>query len=714
MKHTIATALALALLAAPMCSAAQSSNSPLESVTFPEVLVTAPAESMHVGTATGGTLISAHPAELPLSVDVIPQTLLQQREVTSVYHALEQVAGVFTEGKSSFTVSAGKPNIRGFGGNDVLLDGLTLPSIMPIYMDAASLSGVEIYKGPISSVQGGQSGLEGSGGGIYLLAKKPEFDHSFVRLSLASTFGNGESLRFLGDPNQILTDTLAIRVPLALTGEHPYYLPGRIDGNWTAAIAPGMAWKPGEKTTLTLAASWTETERAMYQGIPYIKGSFLVPRDTYYGTDDTRIDYSGLTAQVRLDHHFRDSLRLAIGGGYARADEQRKHWSVSPNPRPQDAMSVARYYDTILATRTARFNHSDSDNLSENIAAFAHLAHDVETGHVAHQLLLGTDWLRRETSGKSAFATTDWMSIDSPTLALSSPMPRPTQSHSQTDRIGLLFQDFATWKQWRVLVGGRADYTDSQAGNHAWSYSPRMGLTCFVRPEIALFANATLAEGPNFGYNDINGRELDKPWRSEQFEAGAKMNFFDNLWLTLSAFQITQKNIPQTDPRDPTLASYVLDGENRSRGIEASLAGELTPDWTWWGSYTWCEYEDLDADIQFERFPAHSAVLWTAYRIPGGPLKGLQAGIGLRARSKSYTTFRAGWLGEEYKINPSTVVDIACDYPLPWAAAQRRDLRLAFGVKNLFDKEYVESNRHGTENFPGQPITGWVRLNAAF
>ena len=35
-------------------------------------------------------------------------------------------------------------------------------------------------------------------------------------------------------------------------------------------------------------------------------------------------------------------------------------------------------------------------------------------------------------------------------------------------------------------------------------------------------------------------------------------------------------------------------------------------------------------------------------------------------------------------------------------------------MKNLLDEEYVESNRHGTENFPGLPRTFWARLTAAF
>lgn len=111
-----------------------------------EIVVAAPADSVHAAPTTAGTLVPAAPAELPLSVEVVPRTLLEQRYVTSVYDSLEQVSGVFTGGKSSFTVSSGKPTIRGYGGNDVLLDGMVLPARLPIFLDSAGLAGIEIFK----------------------------------------------------------------------------------------------------------------------------------------------------------------------------------------------------------------------------------------------------------------------------------------------------------------------------------------------------------------------------------------------------------------------------------------------------------------------------------------------------------------------------------------------------------------------------------------
>ncbi len=683
-------------------------------VALSEIVVSAPRESAHATTSTGGTLVPADPTELPLSVDVLPQTVLESRYVNSLYDAFEQTSGVFTGGRSTFTVSGGRPSIRGFGGNDVMLDGLVLPASMPIFFDASALSGIEVYKGPLNSVQGGQSGLQGSGGGINLVSRLPDFSGAFRRLALGATMGNGESVRLTADLNEVLTDSLAARAPMAFGYENPYYHQSGIDGDWTVAVAPAISWKPGEKTTLTLATTFLQTDRAAYQGIPYLKRDFLVARDTYYGTDDTRAQFTGLTAQLRADHRFTDALQLSLGAGYARADSERAHWSVSPNPLGPDGLSLTQYYDRIFATRQARFVYSAGDSVDETYNVFARLGYDWEIGEATHRLLVGGDWLRRESaSDPFTMGYTDWLSLDHPDLA----MPATTTgqaSESQVDRTGLLLQDWATWKQWRLLAGARFDYTESASGKTAWSTSPRLGLTYFVVPELALFGNATIAEGPNFGYEDINGKELDDPWRSEQFEGGTKARLGDNLWLTLSVFQITQKNVPELDPQDPTYNSYVLNGKNRSRGVEATLSGELTPEWTWWGSYTYCEYKDLKADMTFERQPEHSVSLWTAYRLAGGPLKGLQSGIGVRAKSKYYTTFRGAYLSDEYEIEPATVVDVAFDYPLRWLSGARVATKLEFGVKNVFDESYVESNRHGSENFPGQPRLFWTRISTAF
>jgi outer membrane receptor for ferric coprogen and ferric-rhodotorulic acid len=282
------------------------------------------------------------------------------------------------------------------------------------------------------------------------------------------------------------------------------------------------------------------------------------------------------------------------------------------------------------------------------------------------------------------------------------------------DRYGCLLQDFASWNRWRLLAGARVDEHASDLGHHALSFSPRVGVACLLQPDFSLYGNCTIAEGPNFGYRDIQGDELTESWRAEQLEAGVKKRLFDNLWASLAVFQITQKNTPELDPSDPSGVSYICDGENRSRGFEAALNGELLENWEWWGSYTYLDYEDVDAGLDFARYPRNSLALWTAYRLPCGFLQGLRVAIGYRYTDTYYTTFRGAYVGDDYVIEPAHVVDVECAYPLKWLSRGKYATRLEAGVKNVFDETYVESNRHGTENFPGAPRAVWVRVCADF
>ncbi|MDD2520341.1 MAG: hypothetical protein PHR34_05260, partial [Kiritimatiellae bacterium] len=68
------TILAAALLLFPITAPAAD-----EPAQMAPVIVTAPADSLHVAASDSATLLAAAPSELPLSVEVLPQALLDQR-----------------------------------------------------------------------------------------------------------------------------------------------------------------------------------------------------------------------------------------------------------------------------------------------------------------------------------------------------------------------------------------------------------------------------------------------------------------------------------------------------------------------------------------------------------------------------------------------------------------------------------------------------------
>lgn len=670
-------------------------------------------ESMHIPTTSIGSLIPVDQVELPSSVEILPERLIKERYATSFYETLELTSGVFTGGNSSFTRSSGRPMIRGFSGNDVLLNGLVLPNRMPIFLDSAGISGVEFFKGPLNSTLGGQGGLSGAGGAINIVGKMPDFTDTHHEFSLTNTFFNGSSQRIEYDPNLVISEDFALRIPLSYTRERPYYLSHKYDVNQKFFASPTLKWLLTDDTTVTFITSYQWSEEAAYQGIPYLKGDFVVPLDKYYGNDDTRDKYEGMTFQVLIDHAFTDELELNLGAGYARAEEDREHWSVSAGAPQGSGMTTLEYYEQILNTRTAAFSYSVGDNTDENQSAFAHLDYDLELEELRNQFTVGIDYLKRMTEGTSRFGSTSFTSLDNPDL--SSPTLRPFYNmETEVNRYGFLAQDLVSWDDWRLLLGARLDRHESDSDNDAKSISPRVGLTYLIQPEFAVYGNYTLARGPNFGYTDINGEELTNSWQSRQIEAGIKKGLFDNFWATVAAFQITQENTPESDPADPTGRSYMTNGKNRSRGIEASLSGEIKSNWTWWGSYTYLTHEDIDDDIDFERYPKNSVSLWTSYRFDSGALDGLRSSVGYRYTDEKATTFRGAYISDDYMIDDASVFDLAFEYPLKCLSSETVDSSFELGVKNIFDKEYVESNRHGTENFAGSPRTVWARVAVKF
>jgi iron complex outermembrane recepter protein len=682
--------------------------------TLPEITVRGERESMHAPEAQGSALIAVDPVELPLTVEILPEELIEDRNTSSFYETLQYVSGVFTGGNSSFTNTSGRPAIRGFTGNDVMLDDLVLPNRMPIFLDSEGIGGIEFNKGPMSSARGGQSGQQGSGGVVNILSKMPDFSKTVQQASIEGRFGNGSSERITYDPNFALTDELAIRLPLSYTNQKPFYLPDNLDSGNNFFISPALKWRLTSGTTASLSLSYQKSNKPAYQGIPYLKGSFLVPLDTYYGNKDTRDDYKGATALVKVEHAFSDRVNLSLGIGYAKADEDRSHWSVSAGaPRGRPTLTTLQYYDMIIATRTATYSYTSGDSSDKNMNAFARLNYDLKLSEVRNQLTFGADWLQRKTCNASVSGTTGWMSLDNPALVIPT-LSAPSPMDTKVTRYGMTLQDFITWGQWRILAGSRLDKHESNTGTKADALSPRLGITYLIQPAFTAYANYTLATGPNFGMNDINKHELTDKWKSEQLEFGLKKSFFENLWATAGIFQITQKNTPVADPNDPTGMSFYSSGEYRSRGMEMSLNGELNDNWNWWGSYTNLKYEDVYNHIDFTRYPRNSFTLWTSYEIPSSVLQGLKAGAGYRYASKYCTTFRGAFISNDYMINGYSVVDIDLEYPLKWLSGKKAGTKFELGAKNVFDKAYVESNRHGTENFPGLPRTFWARLSSSF
>ncbi|MEH2179287.1 TonB-dependent receptor domain-containing protein [Nostoc sp.] len=217
-----------------------------------------------------------------------------------------------------------------------------------------------------------------------------------------------------------------------------------------------------------------------------------------------------------------------------------------------------------------------------------------------------------------------------------------------SDSYGLYLQDQIDLLDNLILVlGGRYDWitivsSDFAGGtvdiNPVGAFSPRIGIVYQPIETLSLYANYSRS----LATYDIGGHsrtgETFEPQRSTQYEAGIKADFLGGrLSALLAAYQLTRTNVLVADPLNtPDEGFSIQIGEQRSRGADFSVQGEILPGWNVIGGYSYIDARytkdnrpGFEVGSPVALTPNHSANLWTTYRIQSGNLQGLGFGFGV-------------------------------------------------------------------------------------
>ena len=190
-----------------------------------------------------------------------------------------------------------------------------------------------------------------------------------------------------------------------------------------------------------------------------------------------------------------------------------------------------------------------------------------------------------------------------------------------------------------------------------------------------------------------------QPERGEQFEIGARAELLEGrLTANLALFDITKENVATADPDN--FGSSVATGEQRSRGVELDIAGEILPGWNIIANYAYTDAEITSDNRGNEGnrltgVPENNINLWTTYDIQNGPLEGLGFGLGV-----NYVTERFGDTANTFAADDYFLTNAAVSY-------KRDNWRAALNIRNLFDVDFIESA--GRTRLigigPGEPFT---------
>ncbi|HLO51370.1 MAG TPA: TonB-dependent siderophore receptor, partial [Kamptonema sp.] len=283
----------------------------------------------------------------------------------------------------------------------------------------------------------------------------------------------------------------------------------------------------------------------------------------------------------------------------------------------------------------------------------------------------------------------------------------------ETSRYGFYVQDqISIFDNLKLLAGLRYDSAEqknrkipgdsssegSETTQNYDDFTPRVGIVYQPIPELSLYASYSRSFNP--GSATTASGDLIKPETGEGYEVGVKAELFDRrLAATLAYFDITKQNVAVTDPNN--LLFSIASGEQRSRGLEFDISGQILPGWNIIAAYAYTDAEitaDTNRDLVGNRLfnvPKHSASLWTTYEIQSGELQGLGVGVGF-----NYVGERKGDLANSFEAESYFLTNAAIFY-------QRDNLRFAINIKNLFNINYIEavSNARDSGNKPGEPLT---------
>lgn len=656
-------------------------------------------EGYNPSTATTGTRIEAPLRDLPLTLQVIPRQVIEDRQIVRLTELADNVPGV-----EPFSGYGGLPSndyyIRGFNTGESFRNGFRdFTFISP--RDPANVERVEFLRGPASVLYGGGFNLTGA---VNTITERPLAE---PRYQISGTIGSYEFFRPTVDFTGPLTDdgSFLYRLNFAYTNADSFR-----DFNETqnVFVSPVLTWNIGPRTTLTAEFEYQNYDYVFDRGFPPGEVFLDLPRDRFlFEPNVNQAQFDSYYFGYTFEHEFNDQWK--IRQGFAGLIVQGN----------TEAAVLTNFSAPFLAEdgQTLEREAQKSDELQENFSVQTEVMGEFSTGSIDHNLLFGVEYARYKFAYDFFNASLGSIDIFDPDYGDEPGEYAPSSFEEYgTRNVGIYVQDLVYLTPNVIaLLGGRLDFIDSfyrdtlndvtTSEESDTAFSPRLGLVYQPGEDTSLYFNWSNAFTPNvFGGNSRTGEVFD-PERGEQFEIGLKQEFFDDrLSANLALYHITRRNVTTTDPEDPDFS--IQTGKQTSRGVELDVTGEVLPGWNMIATYALTdafvsEDNDIPEGDRLAGIPKHTASLWSTYEIQSGDLQGLGFGLGL-----VYVDEREAQL-------PNTGVTLPSYFRTDASLFYRRDnWRVAVNFKNLFDVEYY--NTQGFFVTPQAPFTVLANVTVEF
>lgn len=621
-------------------------------------------------TNTGITRLPVPLLNMPQTVNVIPQAIIQEQNATTIEQALQYIPGI--------TFSAGEggqqgdgPIIRGFvARGDLFRDGIRDPGWYT--RDAFSIDRIEVYKGPSAFA----FGRGATGGAINYVTRLPT---GAQYLESTSTVMTGNGYREVVDASG-KSGNVSGRIQGLFQDVNT---PTR-DEIWTKrwGVAPSMVYDFQQGTKATLYYIYQGEEGVSDYGFTYLPQPAFSPQTGlqtnpgYYGngTPTTplpipRTNFLGLAGgplgditttdthiiTEKIEHEFDKDLKLSNATRYidnerfARVTAPRNVGLANNNfpgrpgsPTTWDGTTFPFNYPVDLLTYGRERRERETDNTY--LINQTDLVGKFITGIAEHQMSAGLE-AARETRHQDRRDLCDSTNVACRTNAFN---PDPNGSPVGGAIINFLpietkAVDYAAYvsdqvkitKYFELLASLRYDYfsTTYSDPNQALVinrnlertdnlFSYRFGAVVHPTEKSSIYAAYGNSYNPSAELGTLvsASNAALAPEQTRTIEVGAKADVRDGLIsLAGAVFRIEKTNLRINDPFNNTV--QVLDGVARVDGVEVGATGKVTDRWSVFTGYSYLESKILDTrdksilDRHLQNTPRHNFTLWTTYEV---------------------------------------------------------------------------------------------------
>jgi len=691
--------------------------------------------------------------DTPQSVQVITSELFQEQGARNLTDILRNTPGItFNAGENGFSTGLANFSLRGFDASgNIFVDGARDSGSFS--RDSFNIEQVEVVKGPT-----GDNGRGAAGGYVNIVTKTPNAEASY-RASASYGFdeyNSDDRARVTLDLNQPVSPSAAARLNILWEDGG---VPGReIAGRSSFGFAPSIAFGLGGPTRFVLAYQFVEQQDTPDWGVPasLIDGMLRYDssldadalRDRYYGLVGDYDDTQSSVALARFERTLSPNLEFST----------QVRWSSTERDSVFGAiLTVPTAGTTVSGQRQAYYRESDGLTSTTNLSA------RFSTGALRHNLAVGVEFSNEESHAlrfNTPASNFDLINPD-PYRAPVFPVAQQSSDVAVETAAIYLYDTIDLSPQWQIVGGVRVeDYKISLNSRDAAGLpisgddyeasetlvNARLGLVYKPAEDISLYATAGVSSLPpgNFlsgsdisrtGDNAFPGFStgLNSPdadvQESVNYEIGGKWEFNDRLLASVALFRTERQNVAisgrEYDASVPPVllpARIMGYGEQIVQGVELSLSGQITEQWSIFAGALFMESErSHSAALDLARCRANpadygaanaaacdathatngdalaftpevSASLWTTYQTTFG----LTLGGGVRYVGESY----AGRPDDAERMIPNGTYGELPDYfvidaVVSYALNDNIDLRL--NIDNVTDELYAVST-----NWPAQ------------